>query len=58
MLTARDEKKGAKAIKDLKVFGLSNVVLHYLDVKNTASIASFARILQTEFKKLDILVTT
>ncbi|XP_052210229.1 salutaridine reductase-like isoform X1 [Diospyros lotus] len=56
VLTARDEKKGAGAVEDLKVSGLSNVVLHQLDVKDAASIASLARFLQTEFGKLDILV--
>ena len=56
VLTARDEKKGARAVEDLKVSGLSNVVLHQLDVNDAASIASLARFLHTEFGKLDILV--
>ncbi|XP_059661753.1 salutaridine reductase-like isoform X2 [Cornus florida] len=57
ILTARDEKKGIEAIDNLKVSGLSDVFFHQLDVKDPASIASFAKYVQTHFKKLDILVT-
>ncbi|XP_059661746.1 salutaridine reductase-like isoform X1 [Cornus florida] len=56
ILTARDEKKGIEAIDNLKVSGLSDVFFHQLDVKDPASIASFAKYVQTRFKKLDILV--
>ncbi|XP_059664555.1 (+)-neomenthol dehydrogenase-like [Cornus florida] len=56
ILTARDEKKGIEAVDNLKVSGLSDVFFHQLDVKDPASIASFAKYVQTHFKKLDILV--
>ncbi|XP_059664080.1 salutaridine reductase-like [Cornus florida] len=56
ILTARDEKKGVEAIHNLKLSGHSDVFFHQLDVKDPASIASFANYLQTHFKKLDILV--
>ncbi|XP_052209103.1 salutaridine reductase-like [Diospyros lotus] len=56
VLTARDERKGARAVEDFKASGLSNVVPHQLDVNDAASIASLARFLHTEFGKLDILV--
>ena len=55
-LTARDEKKGAEAIENLKASQLSDVVFHQLDVKDPASIALLARFVETKFKKLDILV--
>ncbi|XP_059661741.1 salutaridine reductase-like [Cornus florida] len=56
ILTARDEKKGIEATDNLKVSGLSDVFFHQLDIKDPASIASFAKYVQTHFKKLDILV--
>ncbi|KAJ9188362.1 hypothetical protein P3X46_003726 [Hevea brasiliensis] len=57
VLTARDEKRGLEAVEKLKGFGLSDhVVFHQLDVTDTASIASLAEFIKTQFGKLDILV--
>ncbi|CAL9018132.1 unnamed protein product [Prunus brigantina] len=57
VLTALDDKMGLEAIEKLKECGLSNlVVFHQLDVTNTASIASLADFVKTQFGKLDILV--
>ncbi|PQQ15721.1 (+)-neomenthol dehydrogenase-like isoform X2 [Prunus yedoensis var. nudiflora] len=57
VLTALDEKMGLEAIEKLKECGLSDlVVFHLLDVTNTASIASLADFVKTQFGKLDILV--
>lgn len=56
LLTARDEKRGTKAVDNLKASGLSNVVFHQLDVTNPASIASLADHIKTRFGKLDVLV--
>ncbi|XP_034202748.1 (+)-neomenthol dehydrogenase-like isoform X2 [Prunus dulcis] len=57
VLTALDEKMGVEAIEKLKECGLSDlVVFHQLDVTDTASIASLADFVKTQFGKLDILV--
>ena len=56
ILTARDEKRGLEAVKQLKESGLSNVIFHQLDVKDSVSIASLADFIKTQFGKLDILV--
>lgn len=58
VLTARDVKKGIEAIEKLKHWGLSseNVVFHQLDVLDSASIATFVAFIQSNFRKLDILV--
>ncbi|XP_059661749.1 salutaridine reductase-like isoform X3 [Cornus florida] len=56
ILTARDEKKGIEAVDNLKLSGHTDVFFHQLDVKDSASIASLAKYLQTHFTKLDILV--
>ncbi|KAB2622324.1 (+)-neomenthol dehydrogenase-like [Pyrus ussuriensis x Pyrus communis] len=57
VLTARDEKRGLEALEKLKEFGVSDrVVFHQLDVTNSASIASLADFVKTQFGKLDILV--
>ncbi|XP_045804882.1 (+)-neomenthol dehydrogenase-like [Trifolium pratense] len=57
VLAARDEKRGLEAVKKLKELGLpGNVVFHQLDVTDSASIASFAKFITTQFGKLDILV--
>ncbi|GAU29235.1 hypothetical protein TSUD_362250 [Trifolium subterraneum] len=57
VLTARDEKRGLRALETLKAFGLSDfVVFHQLDVANAASVASLADFVKFEFGKLDILV--
>ncbi|KAH7663064.1 Short-chain dehydrogenase/reductase SDR protein [Dioscorea alata] len=56
LLTARNEKRGTEAVEKLKDSGFSDVVFHQLDVSDTASIASLADFIKTEFGKLDILV--
>ncbi|KAJ4979448.1 hypothetical protein NE237_010228 [Protea cynaroides] len=56
VLTARDEKKGFEAVEKLKWSGLSDVVFHQLDVKDTASVTSLVDFIKTQFGKLDILV--
>ncbi|XP_027348876.1 (+)-neomenthol dehydrogenase-like isoform X2 [Abrus precatorius] len=57
VLTARDEKRGHEAIERLKGCGLSHLVIfHQLDVTDSASIASLAEFVKTQFGKLDILV--
>ncbi|XP_050386409.1 (+)-neomenthol dehydrogenase-like [Argentina anserina] len=57
VLTARDEKRGLKAVEKLKESGFSSqVVFHQLDVADPASIASLAEFIKTQFGKLDILV--
>ena len=56
LLTARDEKRGTEAVEKLKDSGFSDVVFHQLDVSDSASIASLADFIKTEFGKLDILV--
>ncbi|KAM7491357.1 hypothetical protein LguiA_034278 [Lonicera macranthoides] len=56
ILTARDEKKGIKAVEELKACGLFDVLFHQLDVKDSSSIASFAKFIGTNFNKLDILI--
>ncbi|XP_043693456.1 salutaridine reductase-like [Telopea speciosissima] len=56
ILTARDENRGVEAVEKLKGSGLSDVVFHQLDVIDSASIASLAHFIKTQFGKLDILV--
>ncbi|RWR72160.1 Short-chain dehydrogenase/reductase SDR [Cinnamomum micranthum f. kanehirae] len=56
ILTSRDEKNGLEAVRQLKESGLSNVVFHQLDVKDSVSISSLADFIKTQFGKLDILV--
>lgn len=56
ILTARNEKNGSEAVEMLKDSGLSDVVFHQLDVTDPASIAALAKFVETNFKKLDILV--
>ncbi|KAM7459610.1 hypothetical protein LguiA_036604 [Lonicera macranthoides] len=56
ILTARDEKKGIKAVEELKACGLTHVLFHQLDVKDPCSIVSLAQYIETNFRKLDILV--
>ncbi|MBD4018849.1 SDR family NAD(P)-dependent oxidoreductase, partial [Xanthomonas citri pv. citri] len=45
-----------KAIEELKVSGISNVVFHQLDIKDATSIPPLVNFIETHFKKLDILV--
>ena len=56
VLTARDEKRGLEAAKNLQVSGFSDVVFHQLDVMDDLSIASLANFITNQFGRLDILV--
>ncbi|XP_077241784.1 short-chain dehydrogenase/reductase 1 isoform X2 [Tasmannia lanceolata] len=56
ILTARDERRGIEAVENLKEFGLSDVIFHQLDVKDSVSISLLASFVKTHFGKLDILV--
>ncbi|KAJ4759555.1 NAD(P)-binding Rossmann-fold superfamily protein [Rhynchospora pubera] len=57
ILTARDEKRGKEAIKELSdEFGLTNVIFHQLDVTDNSSIMSLVDFVKDRFGKLDILV--
>ncbi|XP_074331686.1 short-chain dehydrogenase/reductase 2b-like isoform X2 [Apium graveolens] len=56
ILTARNEKNGTAAVKKLQALGLCDVVFHPLDVKDPASIASLAKFVEFNYKKLDILI--
>ncbi|KAL8244887.1 hypothetical protein R6Q59_011145 [Mikania micrantha] len=57
VITAKDEQKGLESLDKLKTLGYSeNVSVRQLDVKCSASIASFADFIKTKFGKLDILV--
>jgi (+)-neomenthol dehydrogenase len=56
VLTARDETRGAAAVKKLRELGLSNVIFHQLDITDASSIARLADFVKTRFGRLDILV--
>ncbi|XP_020550645.1 uncharacterized protein LOC105174340 [Sesamum indicum] len=57
VLTARDEKRGLEAVEKLKASSLSgSVIFHQLDVADSASVASLAEFIKSQFGKLDILV--
>ena len=56
VLTARDEKRGLEAAKNLQVSGFSDVVFHQLDVMDELSIASLANFITNQFGRLDVLV--
>ncbi|CAI9274369.1 unnamed protein product [Lactuca saligna] len=56
VVTARNENRGIKAIENLKVSGLNDVVFHQLDVKDPMSVGRLAKFVESQFKKLDILV--
>lgn len=56
ILTARNEKRGVEAVENIRQSGLSDVVFQQLDVKDSASVTSLAKFIQTHFGKLDILV--
>lgn len=58
ILTARNDKNGSAAVEKLKASGLLDVVFHPLDVKDPASIASLAKFVEINYKKLDILVSS
>jgi len=56
VLTARDQKRGADAVKTLGAHGLSNVVFHQLEVGDLSSAARLADFIREQYGKLDILV--
>ncbi|KAL0428908.1 UNVERIFIED_CONTAM: (+)-neomenthol dehydrogenase [Sesamum radiatum] len=57
VLTARDEKRGLEAVEKLKASSLSgSIIFHQLDVADSASVASLAEFIKSQFGKLDILV--
>ncbi|CAL4886455.1 unnamed protein product [Urochloa decumbens] len=56
VLTARDEKKGAEAVKTLGAHGLSNVVFHQLEVGDRPSTIRLAEFIRDKYGRLDILV--
>lgn len=59
VLTARDEKRGLEAVKKLKECGYSddNLFFHQLDVSNLSSISSLTEFVNSQFGRLDILVS-
>ncbi|XP_071692866.1 salutaridine reductase-like [Rutidosis leptorrhynchoides] len=56
ILTARNETRGLEAVQKLKVDGILNVIFHQLDIQDPTSIATLATYIETNFKRLDILV--
>ncbi|XP_045800281.1 (+)-neomenthol dehydrogenase-like isoform X2 [Trifolium pratense] len=59
VLTARDEKRGLQALETLKSSALSDfVIFHQLDVADSASVASLADFVKSQFGKLDILAVS
>jgi (+)-neomenthol dehydrogenase len=56
VLTARDEKRGAEAVKIFAAHGLTNVLFHQLEVGDLSSVARLADFIREKFSKLDILV--
>jgi len=56
VLTARDQKRGADAVKTLGAHGLPNVVFHQLEVGDLSSAARLADFIREQYGKLDILV--
>ena len=56
VLTARDEKRGAEAVKNLASQGLSNVLFHQLEVGDLSSAVRLADFIRKQYGKLDILV--
>ncbi|KAL7609957.1 hypothetical protein Lser_V15G09843 [Lactuca serriola] len=56
VVTARNENRGIEAIENLKVSGHDDVVFHQLDVKDPMSVGRLAKFVESQFKKLDILV--
>lgn len=56
ILTARDEARGAAAVKKLRDLGLSSVIFHQLEVTDAGSVTQLAGFLKNRFGKLDVLV--
>ncbi|GKC80974.1 glucose/ribitol dehydrogenase [Tanacetum coccineum] len=57
ILTARNETRGVEAVEKLNTFGISNVAFHQLDIKDPTSVVNLVKFIETNFKKLDILVS-
>src|SRR5579862_5881386 len=55
LLTARDRSKGKAACDELHKQGL-DVVFHQLDPTDATSIKNFAKFLEKEFGRLDVLI--
>ena len=53
---ARDEKRGAEAVKNLAVQGLFNVLFHPLEAGDLSRAARLAEFIREQYGKLDILV--
>ncbi|KAK4418675.1 (+)-neomenthol dehydrogenase [Sesamum alatum] len=58
VLTARNEKRGLEAVEKLKASSSlsGSIIFHQLDVADSASVASLAQFVKSQFGKLDILV--
>nr|KAJ0211134.1 hypothetical protein LSAT_V11C400170430 [Lactuca sativa] len=56
LITARNESRGIEAVKKLHDSGLPNIVFHQLDINDPRSIERLTKIIETNFKKLDILI--
>ncbi|CAI9274381.1 unnamed protein product [Lactuca saligna] len=56
ILTARNESRGIEAVKKLHDSGLPSILFHQLDINDPQSIARLAKFIETNFKKLDILI--
>ncbi|KAJ7568257.1 hypothetical protein O6H91_01G025300 [Diphasiastrum complanatum] len=56
VLTARNEKRGLDAQKNLFNEGLTNVLFHQLDISHSESISKFSTWLNEKYGGLDILV--
>ncbi|KAG0526768.1 hypothetical protein BDA96_06G174500 [Sorghum bicolor] len=56
ILTARDERKGSKAVGMLHGSGLPNVQFHRLDVSDPTDTARLAEFIREKFGRLDILI--
>ncbi|XP_062185131.1 (+)-neomenthol dehydrogenase-like [Phragmites australis] len=56
ILTARDEKRRAKAVEMLHGSGVSDVEFHLLDVSDPSSAACLAEFIKEKFGRLDILI--
>lgn len=57
LLTARDERRGIEAVEKLKKSGASDILFHQLDVADPSSVALLAKFIESQFGKLDVLVS-
>ncbi|KAI3501259.1 hypothetical protein L1887_29123 [Cichorium endivia] len=56
ILTARNESLGIEAVKKLHESGLPNIVFHQLDINDIHSVERLTKFIETNYKKLDILI--